>query len=329
MLLRFVAFVAVAGVLCLCSHLPKEREGYAMRVRDALLVFVILALICGTGCKSGGPEANAPSKAPNERTLEQEWGSATPIAANAPSTAPNEWTQFFGTPTAQCGRPPAFDQKSIAAFEQQASSGNAAAQCGLGVMYAIGGGVPQDYTQAASWWRKAAEQGSAAAQYFLGGSYHEGRGVPQDYAKAALWRGKAAGKGIAMAQAALGASYFEGIGVPQDDAQAAFWFRKAAEQGNAEAEFMLGNLYAQGRGVPQHDAQMAALDRKAAEQGFAPAQNILGAMYVLGQNVPQDYAEAYFWFDLAAAGRLSASQAEQTAKYRDEAMSHLTPADLS
>src|SRR5271165_2609318 len=293
MLLRFVAFVAVAGVLCLCSHLPKEREGYAMRVRDALLVFVILALICGTGCKSGGPEANAPSKAPNERTLEQEWGSATPIAANAPSTAPNEWTQFFGTPTAQCGRPPAFDQKSIAAFEQQASSGNAAAQC------------------------------------VLGGSYHEGRGVPQDYAKAALWRGKAAGKGIAMAQAALGASYFEGIGVPQDDAQAAFWFRKAAEQGNAEAEFMLGNLYAQGRGVPQHDAQMAALDRKAAEQGFAPAQNILGAMYVLGQNVPQDYAEAYFWFDLAAAGRLSASQAEQTAKYRDEAMSHLTPADLS
>ena len=265
------------------------------------------------------------------KAQKQEWESATPIpsAASTPSTAPNEWTQFFGTPTAQCGKPPAFDQKSIAAFKQQASSGNAAAQCGLGVMYAIGDGVPQDYTQAASWWRKAAEQGSAAAQYFLGGSYHTGRGVPQDDTKAALWRGKAAGKGIVLAQAALGASYFAGIGVPQDDVRAAFWFRKAAEQGNAEAEFMLGNLYAQGRGVPQDDAQMAAWDRKAAEQGYAPAQSILGMMYVLGQDVPQDYAEAYFWFDLAVAGKLGASQAEQTAKYRDEAASHLTPADLS
>jgi TPR repeat protein len=36
--------------------------------------------------------------------------------------------------------PPAFDQKSIAAFKQQAASGNAAAQCGLGDLYDKGQG---------------------------------------------------------------------------------------------------------------------------------------------------------------------------------------------
>jgi hypothetical protein len=44
--------------------------------------------------------------------------------------------------------------------------------------------------------------------------------------------------------------------------------------------------------------------------------------------VPQDYAEAYFWLDLAAAGKIENDQ-EDIAKARDEAASHLTAADLS
>jgi TPR repeat protein len=45
--------------------------------------------------------------------------------------------------------------------------------------------------------------------------------------------------------------------------------------------------------------------------------------------MPRDYAEAYFWYDLAAAGEQDASDSKQVAKYRDEAASHLTAADLS
>jgi TPR repeat protein len=45
--------------------------------------------------------------------------------------------------------------------------------------------------------------------------------------------------------------------------------------------------------------------------------------------VPQDFAEAYFWFDLAAAGNVSGVTQKDTAKTRDDAASHLTPADLS
>ena len=142
------------------------------------------------------------------------------------------------------------------------------------------------------------------------------------------------------------------------------WFRKAAEQGDAKAQFELGvctttarvcprttlkrrvgiarrlsratprrntssGLYHAARAVPQDYTQAAAWYRKAAEQGDAQAQQRPRGFVPQGQGVPQDYAEAYFWFDLAAAGKLDASLAEQAAKHRDEAASHLTPADLS
>ena len=67
----------------------------------------------------------------------------------------------------------AADQKGDYATELQilhplAEQGNALAQLGLGVMYAKGQGVPQDYTQALIWYRKAAEQGDVRAQFGLG-----------------------------------------------------------------------------------------------------------------------------------------------------------------
>src|ERR1035437_670073 len=59
-----------------------------------------------------------------------------------------------------------------------AMAGNAEAQLNVGGAYLIGDGVPQDYVQAAVWFRKAAEQGRADAQYYLGGLYREGHGFP-------------------------------------------------------------------------------------------------------------------------------------------------------
>jgi hypothetical protein len=62
-----------------------------------------------------------------------------------------------------------------------------------------------------------AAQGSAEAQYYLGMIYANGRGVPQDYAAARGWYEKAAAQGYAMAQYNLGTLYFYGQGVPQND----------------------------------------------------------------------------------------------------------------
>jgi TPR repeat protein len=97
----------------------------------------------------------------------------------------------------------------------------------------------------------------------------------------------------------------------------------------AEAQVGLGDLYEAGLAEPQDFAQAAAWFRKAAEQGDAEAQYSLVGLYYIGQGVPQDWEEAYFWHDLAAAGKLDASNANDAAKYRDKAASHLTPADLS
>ena len=188
--------------------------------------------------------------------------------------------------------PPVFSQQGLSALEQQAASGDGAAQCGLGLIYAEGQGVPPDDTQAVFWYRKAAEQGNTDAQDLLGSMYRRGEGVPQDYAQAAFWYSKAAEQGDAEGQMELGYSYQDGKGVPQDYAQAALWFRKSSEQDDADAQYPLGGLYYWGRGVPQ------------------------------------DYAEAYFWLDVVTAENMDALTAEWVAKYRDEAASHLTPADL-
>ena len=61
-----------------------------------------------------------------------------------------------------------------------------------------------DYVQAERLYRSLAEQGDPKAQYFLGVMYANGQGVPQDYKKAMTWIGKAAVQGDAGAQRYLG-----------------------------------------------------------------------------------------------------------------------------
>jgi TPR repeat protein len=172
----------------------------------------------------------------------------------------------------------------------------------------------------------AADQGQADAQFNFLGLCINGEGVPQDYTQTAFWYRKAAEQVLRRKHRI----YFDDTKQhsPEDQTRLAAWLRKAAEQGDVEAQFILGYLYDKGQGVPQDYTQAAFWVRKAAEQGYAAAQSMLGYLYLDGQGVPQDYAEAYFWYGLAA-GKLDASDAEQVARFREEAASHLTPADLS
>lgn len=185
-------------------------------------------------------------------------------------------------------------------YRKAAEQGYVNAQYNLGICYANGEGVPQDYVEAAKWYRKAANQGNAMAQYNLGLCYYNGKGVPQDYAEAVKCFRRAAEQGYANAQNILGVCYAKGKGVPQDYAEAAKWYRKAAEQGDAMAQWILGISYANGKGVPQDNAEAVKWYRKAAEQGNAMAQCELGISYVAGKGVPQDYAEAVKWYRRAA-----------------------------
>jgi TPR repeat protein len=211
----------------------------------------------------------------------------------------------------------------------KAKAGNADAEFALGLLYDHGQGVPQDSVQAAFWYRKAADRGYAKAQNNLGILYANGDGIAQDYAQATTWWRKAADQGSAQSQNNLGGAYYGGQGVRQDYAQAATWWRKAAEQGDIEAQTNLGSLYDSGQGVPQDYTQAAAWWRKAADQNGAGAQYHLGLLYDKGQGVPLDYAEAYYWMDIAAASEIDSVGPEEVDQSRDEAASHLTPAELS
>ena len=182
----------------------------------------------------------------------------------------------------------------------RAELGGMEAQHRLGVIYAKGQGVPQDYAEAAKWYRKAAEQGHAKSQFNLGKRYLLGQGVSKDYAEALKWLRKAAEQENADAQNGLGIMYRNGLGTPQDYAEAVKWYRKAAEQGLAVAQSNIGEMYSLGLSVPRDYAEAVKWYRKAAEQGLAVAQTSLGFQYRVGLGVPQDDVQAAYWYHKAA-----------------------------
>jgi uncharacterized protein len=118
--------------------------------------------------------------------------------------------------------------QAIKVFRQLAAQGHQWAQRRLGLIYAEGKGVPQDFTEAAKWYRLAAAQGNVPAQYSLGLAYEKGEGVPQDYQEAVKWYRIAATREDDWAQMKLGSMYAEGKGVPQDSVHALMWFILAA-----------------------------------------------------------------------------------------------------
>lgn len=112
--------------------------------------------------------------------------------------------------------------------------------------------------------RPLAEKGNANAQLGLGLMYAEGKGVAQDYKEAVNWIRKAAMQGDVDAQYSLGAMYFNGRGLAQDHKEAVNWFHKAATQGDASAQYNLGFMYAQGQGVAKNYVVAYALLNTAA-----------------------------------------------------------------
>jgi hypothetical protein len=183
---------------------------------------------------------------------------------------------------------------------KKAEAGNAEAQYYIGLMYAVGEDVPQDYKEAVKWYTKAAEQGHTKAQFNIALMYYNGEGVPQDYKEAIKWCTKAAEEGNAGAQFFLGLMYDEGKSVPQDYKEAIKWYVKSADQEYAPAQFNLGAMYNQGRGVSQNYKEAVKWYTKAAEQGNNKAQGVLGVMYEIGRGVPQDYMESLKWYTKAA-----------------------------
>jgi TPR repeat protein len=216
-------------------------------------------------------------------------------------------------------------------FRAAADKGYAPAQAVLGVHYAKGLGVTQNWTEAARWYRKAADAGHGGAAVNLGLCYQNGNGVPQDRVEAAKWYKTAADHGDPSAAgllAALGGSS-QPKGPPQqanapandifqqgsslykagDHAGALRYFRRAAEAGNPWAELQIGYQYENGEGVPQNNSEAVKWYTRSAQHGNARGQKDLGQMYEAGQGISEDWVTAAAWY------RKSADQNWQNGQY--------------
>lgn len=152
-------------------------------------------------------------------------------------------------------------------LREAAANGNAAARYEVGLRYARGVTVPQDFSQAAYWFTQAAEQDLAIAQYRIATLYEKGRGVEQDFAKARTWYEKAANQGNIKAMHNLAVIYAEGKGTQQDFGQAARWFEEAAARGLGDSQFNIAVLYERGLGVTADPAKAYLWYAVAAKSG--------------------------------------------------------------
>lgn len=79
-------------------------------------------------------------------------------------------------------------EEAMEAFWPAARSGNADAEELIGVMYALGLGVEQDYVRAFEWYLRSAMKGHPGAQSGVGWYYEVGLGMPApDLTRAYMW----------------------------------------------------------------------------------------------------------------------------------------------
>lgn len=104
--------------------------------------------------------------------------------------------------------PESYASWTVPELSKRANQGDFRAQYALGMRYANGTEVKQDFRQAKQWFLRAAEQGHVRAQEKVAASFWEGKGGPQDYSKAYFWAllaqagGDETSKGIVMSCAA-------------------------------------------------------------------------------------------------------------------------------
>ena len=180
----------------------------------------------------------------------------------------------------------------LPALKEAARAGDANAQVALGKL--LQHTAP---AEGSSWLTKAALQGSAEAQFQLGLMHALGEGVPTDEKASDAWFMKAAAQGHVDAQVILGLGYQEQGRL----ADAFEMMKRAAQAGDPRAEKALATMYTNGEGTPQDDAEAVKWYTRAAEHGDATVLRLLGFVYCcrIPSTIPTDKVAALAWLTLA------------------------------
>ena len=216
--------------------------------------------------------------------------------------------------------PHGFDPREFLQLHEAAESGNADAQFGVGMMFAMGVIVTdRGEAEATALIRKAADQGYARAQIAVGLQYVVDNRVDADYVEAARWFRLAAEQRNRDGQTYLGLMYGVGLGVEQDYGESARLLRLAAEQGDGVAQARLGDMYAYGEGVERDPDEADTWYRLTVQKYEDPIYVIAGVEYTSGRmglwhllrlgelyrdgvGVPRNLVSAYRWMHISNQG---------------------------
>jgi TPR repeat protein len=133
---------------------------------------------------------------------------------------------------------------AIRLFEKAAETGDGNAMRFLGDTFYYGKFRAQDYRTARSYYEKAENIGYLGAEGAnnLGVIYAKGLGVKQDYKRAFQLFQKSAAGGDVWGMYNLGFYYEQGLGVTPDYKQARQWYEKAASKGHKDAKLRLQRM---------------------------------------------------------------------------------------
>ncbi len=123
--------------------------------------------------------------------------------------------------------------RALAAYQEAAGAGSAAAMTSIGVIYEKGLGTDRDYRTALDWFYRAADAGEPAAMFWIGWNYYYALGVDRSYSTALKWCLKAAEAGNAEAMNWVSDMYRYGQGTSADPEKAEQWRQRAVEAGYA------------------------------------------------------------------------------------------------
>lgn len=178
--------------------------------------------------------------------------------------------------------------KGISLLEEAVRQGNWVAASALGEYCREGGGgMTQDLTKAAKYYRIAADAGDHYAQFWVGNFYHmggpAGGGLPKDDVKALHWWSKAADGGAGYSEANTRVAWCHELGwggVQPDPVKAREWHRLALDclkkslaechpetppAARADICSKIARHYRDGKGVDRDDEEAARWKQKAWE----------------------------------------------------------------
>lgn len=133
------------------------------------------------------------------------------------------------------------DKKALEYYFMAAANGSTGAMNNIGNFYLHGRGVEKDDCKALEWYKKAVElSGNAAAECSLGMCFQYGYGTAIDYEKARRYYEASARQNFGLALYRLGLLYEQGLGVKKDIRMAKQYFGEALHRGCREAAVKLG-----------------------------------------------------------------------------------------